>query len=144
MHPRHAAFVVLSLLSPSLAFGDELAGLFERLEEEYPGSNEGWTVAAISLRDYLVVGTATSIPFFLALFEDEDFMSGVYDTGFITPEWLSDCLEPPEEVVDTAIVASAIARFEADLALSSATPSASEASSAWKRAHRWKTYRRLS
>ena len=95
-----------------------------------------------ALRHYHVVGTSTSIPFFLALFEDADFLAGKYDTGFINEEWLSDKLEPDDSAVDLAIVASAIARFEADMQLSTKAPIATE--SAWKRASRWKSHKGVS
>jgi acetyl/propionyl-CoA carboxylase alpha subunit len=90
-----------------------------------------------ALLDYRLVGTPTSIPFFLATFEDERFLSGHYTTGFITREWLDAHLEPPEEVVDLAIVAAAVARLEADLSRQPEQAAAVE-SSAWKRTGRWR------
>jgi len=95
-----------------------------------------------ALKHYHLVGTSTSIPFFLALFDDPEFAAGQYDTGFITEQWLADKLEPSEAAVDLAVIASAIARFERDVHLSKKAPSATE--SAWKRAHRWKSHRGLS
>ena len=57
--------------------------------------------AGRALREYAILGTQTSIPFFLALFEDEGFRRGDYDTGFITQEWLEEQLagdaSPPDE-----------------------------------------------
>ncbi len=83
-----------------------------------------------ALEDYRIVGTPTSIPFFLALFQDPAFLAGKYDTGFITPEWLGEKLVPTPESVELAAVASAIVRFEAD---SASKPQASEGvGSAWK------------
>jgi acetyl-CoA carboxylase biotin carboxylase subunit len=81
-----------------------------------------------ALAEYHIVGVRTSIPFFLALFEDERFLRGEYDTGFITPEWLArlGAATPPEELAVTA----AIAHFEADRAR---RPPAASAPSAWKR-----------
>ncbi len=81
-----------------------------------------------ALTEYEIVGVRTSIPFFLALFEDERFLRGEYDTGFLTPEWLAEAIAPlaPE----TLAVAAAILRFEADLAR---RPSAPLSASAWKR-----------
>jgi acetyl/propionyl-CoA carboxylase alpha subunit len=95
-----------------------------------------------ALRHYHLVGTSTSIPFFLALLEDPGFLAGQYDTGFITDEWLADKLEPSEAAVDLAVIAAAIVRFEHDLNLRNSAPIALE--SAWKRAHRWKSHRGLS
>jgi acetyl-CoA carboxylase biotin carboxylase subunit len=67
-----------------------------------------------ALREYAVVGIPTSIPFFLAVLDDPGFRSGVYDTGFITPEWLAAHLAAAEGDVERAAVAAAIARFVAD------------------------------
>jgi acetyl-CoA carboxylase biotin carboxylase subunit len=86
---------------------------------------------ARALRDYRVVGTQTSIPFFLALFEDPNFLAGHYDTGFITPDWLADKLEPTAADVESALVTAVVARFERDLARRPAAASGGP-SSAWK------------
>ncbi|MCB9669363.1 MAG: acetyl-CoA carboxylase biotin carboxylase subunit [Alphaproteobacteria bacterium] len=89
-----------------------------------------------ALRNYRLVGTPTSIPFFLAIFEDADFLAGNYTTAFIRPEWLADRLEPAESTVDAALLASVIARFEADRSKRvEAAPGT--ATSPWKRAARW-------
>jgi acetyl/propionyl-CoA carboxylase alpha subunit len=84
-----------------------------------------------ALLDYRIVGTPTSIPFFLALFEDPHFLAGKYDTGFITADWLGEKLVPDAASIETAVVASAIVRFEADLARKPATSDGAVAS-AWK------------
>ncbi|MCB9676855.1 MAG: acetyl-CoA carboxylase biotin carboxylase subunit [Alphaproteobacteria bacterium] len=90
-----------------------------------------------ALQDYRVVGTPTSIPFFLATFEDPRFLAGHYTTGFITPEWLDANLEPPDATVDLAVAAAAIARLESELGRKA--PAAEGAiSSAWKRTGRWR------
>ena len=91
-----------------------------------------------ALKNYHLVGTSTSIPFFLALFDDPDFLEGRYDTGFISQAWLADKLEPPETAVDLALVATAIARFDRDSRVRS-DPSAT-ATSSWKRQQGWKRY----
>ncbi len=98
---------------------------------------EAITRCARALRDYAVVGIPTSIPFFLALFDDADFRAGRYHTGTLTPAWIEAHLPEPE-VSDAAILAAAIARFEAEAALAGG-PSASAGSdtSAWKRSFRW-------
>jgi len=90
-----------------------------------------------ALRNYRVVGTQTSIPFFLATFEDPSFLSGHYTTGFITPEWLAENLEPSEQTVETAVIAAAIARFESDLCKKPQATGGSEVST-WKRTARWR------
>jgi acetyl-CoA carboxylase biotin carboxylase subunit len=36
-----------------------------------------------ALAEYVVLGIATNVPFHLALFDDERFVAGEYDTGFI-------------------------------------------------------------
>jgi acetyl-CoA carboxylase biotin carboxylase subunit len=93
-----------------------------------------------ALNHYHVVGIPTSLPFFLALLEDEDFRAGDYSTAFITPEWLEENVRAPEGAAELASVAAAIARFEDDRRKQPA-PSTGGGGSAWKRAHRWKTQR---
>ena len=94
-----------------------------------------------ALHDYRVVGIPTSIPFFLALFEDEAFLAGEYDTGFITPEWLKANLQAPGADDPWPAIAAAIVKFEADRGTSSAAPTG-DATSPWKRVHRWNGLRR--
>jgi acetyl/propionyl-CoA carboxylase alpha subunit len=67
-----------------------------------------------ALADWHVVGVPTSIPFFLALLTDAEFLSGRYDTGFITPEWLDRRCRASQECEDLAVVAAAIVAFEED------------------------------
>jgi 3-methylcrotonyl-CoA carboxylase alpha subunit len=78
--------------------------------------DEALTRCRRALLEYRIVGIPTSIPFFLALFEDGAFRSGRYDTGFITADWLAEKLAPPAELAREVAVAAAIARFEADSA----------------------------
>lgn len=92
--------------------------------------------AKTALRNYRLVGTTTSIPFFLAVFEDEGFLAGDYTTAFIQPEWLADKLEPAAETLDVSVLASVIARHRADLAKKPDTPAGASIST-WKRAARW-------
>ncbi len=90
-----------------------------------------------ALQNYRLVGTPTSIPFFLATFEDPDFLKGDYTTAFISPEWLDAHLEPDDSVIDAGLAAAVIARFESDLnktVESSTTP----VESAWKRNVQWR------
>jgi acetyl-CoA carboxylase biotin carboxylase subunit len=90
-----------------------------------------------ALRHYRLVGTTTSIPFFLAIFDDEGFLAGDYTTAFIQPDWLDAKLEPAAETVDVGVLAAVIARYEADQARQ--VPAATgSAVSPWRRAARWK------
>ena len=93
-----------------------------------------------ALRDYHVVGVATSIPFFLALFEDSRFLAGQYDTHFIQPEWLEARLKPDDALLDLAVVASAVASFEADVKVVTDRPALED--SPWRRAARREGVRR--
>ncbi len=92
-----------------------------------------------ALRDYHLVGTPTSIPFFLALFEDEAFLKGEYTTGFITPEWLEANLPTPDAEREVGVIAAAIARFEADVAKVSTGESTSGAGGGWRQVHAWRS-----
>jgi acetyl-CoA carboxylase biotin carboxylase subunit len=91
-----------------------------------------------ALLDYHLVGVPTSIPFFLAVFDDPAFRKGVYDTGFITAEWLTKNLGAIDPAgLDDVLVAAAIARYRADEA---ARPVATAAGgSDWKRAGAWRS-----
>ncbi len=94
-----------------------------------------------ALRDYHIVGVPTSIPFFQAVFRDEAFLRGTYDTGFITPEWLdanlSEAGGAAPDALEDLLIAAAVARFEADV---QRKPQAGAQSgvSAWKRPHQWR------
>jgi len=94
-----------------------------------------------ALRHYHLVGTPTSIPFFLSLLDDPDFIAGRYDTGFITPEWLAGQLEPESGDLELAIVAAAIGAFERDLSLQSNGVDNGAPASNWKLVHRFKRLR---
>ncbi|MEZ4240411.1 MAG: acetyl-CoA carboxylase biotin carboxylase subunit [Myxococcota bacterium] len=89
-----------------------------------------------ALRDYHLVGVPTSIPFFLEVLDDPDFVAGTYHTGFITPEWLQEHLGAPD-VDDDLLALAAIARYQADSARAPAGAVAS--GSDWKRLHRWRS-----
>lgn len=95
-----------------------------------------------ALQDYRIVGIPTSIPFFLALFQDSGFREGHYDTGFITPEWLeAQVNDPSEDETELVNIAAAIAAYEAEKGKAPATSSGG-GGSAWKRAHHWNTLNR--
>ena len=90
-----------------------------------------------ALQDYHLVGVPTSIPFFLAVFEDPSFRAGRYDTGFITPQWLSDKLSPPQEL-DDLFIAAAVARYEQDSAKKNSAQGSSSGSD-WRRLGQWRS-----
>lgn len=91
-----------------------------------------------ALLDYHLVGVPTSIPFFLAVFDDARFRSGVYDTGFITADWLTEHLPPTDpSALDDVLVVAAIARYQQDAARTPAPSSAT--GSDWKRAGAWRS-----
>jgi len=92
-----------------------------------------------ALLDYPIVGIHTSIPFFLALFEDEAFQRGEYTTAFITPEWLDANLPAPSHG-EALAVAAALKRFASDAA--GAASESAPTTSAWKRSFRWAQHHR--
>ena len=94
-----------------------------------------------ALLEYRIVGIPTSIPFFLALLEDEPFRNGVYDTGFIREDWLRE--EAGRSPYDAKDIAVAAAIAQAELAAPAAAASdGGDGTSMWVRAHRWATMRR--
>jgi acetyl-CoA carboxylase biotin carboxylase subunit len=95
-----------------------------------------------ALKHYKVVGIPTSIPFFLAVLDDADFVAGKYSTAFIRPEWMADKVKPPAEAEEWAAVAAAIAKLEKDLAGQPAASGSAAPTSSWKWGHRWNTLRR--
>ena len=83
-----------------------------------------------ALLEYRVRGIATNVAFFRQLLSDSDFISGDYNTGFLTPErmesWPAD-YEPSE----VAAIAAAIAAFERDTAMKRPAD-AGQPSSPWR------------
>ena len=94
-----------------------------------------------ALKHYQIVGTPTSIPFFLALFDDPAFRAGRYTTGFITSEWLEAHLLPPDDLLEVGAITAAIARFEEDKRVAKGGSSSAESGSAWRQVHSWRSYR---
>jgi len=90
-----------------------------------------------ALLEYHIVGTATSIPFFLALFEDEAFQQGIYDTSFIRPEWLEGAFGAEEGPQTAAFIAAAVLAFERDGAQTSESETR-DVISAWRGLGQWK------
>ena len=58
-----------------------------------------------ALREFRITGIRTPIGFFRHVLSDEEFKSGVYDTGFLTPERLANFRAPRRDEV-AAIVAA--------------------------------------
>ncbi|MEC7947744.1 MAG: acetyl-CoA carboxylase biotin carboxylase subunit [Myxococcota bacterium] len=69
--------------------------------------------AARALREYRIRGVRTSIPFFRALLEDPDFVSGDYTTGYLDEDRM-ERLTTSERFDDVAVIAAAVAALERD------------------------------
>jgi acetyl/propionyl-CoA carboxylase alpha subunit len=69
-----------------------------------------------ALHEYRILGIQTSLPFFQALLDDEEFCSGVYDTGFLTAEKMTILTMEEESISDEILAAMAILQLERDLA----------------------------
>ncbi len=83
-----------------------------------------------ALNEYQILGIQTSIPFFQRLMEDDEFLSGIYDTGFLTPQKMS-ALTETSAVVDPKLVAAlAVIALEKDLSIKPAA--AAQSQSSWK------------
>ncbi len=83
-----------------------------------------------ALEEWHVVGVTTSIPFFLALFDDEAFKAGRYNTGWVTPERLAGMGKWTQAQLDEAAVLAAVLHVDAER---SRRPPARDAA-AWRRA----------
>ena len=86
-----------------------------------------------ALSEYRVQGIQTTIPFFQALLDDPEFLSGEYDTGFLTPAKM-EALAPKPSHLAVAELAALIAQFETDL--NTKPPSQPQATSKWKWSYR--------
>jgi len=86
-----------------------------------------------ALSEYRVQGIQTTIPFFQALLDDLEFLSGEYDTGFLTPAKM-EALAPNTNHLAVAELAALIAQFETDL--NTKPPSQPQATSKWKWSYR--------
>ena len=84
-----------------------------------------------ALREYRGRGILTSIPFFRALLVDPDFVSGDYDTGFLTPERMEK-LTVAARNDDVAFIAAAIAAFERDTEVKRPAQAGTSSGSQWK------------
>jgi len=84
-----------------------------------------------ALLEYRVRGIATNTAFFRQLLADEDFVSGEYHTGFLTPERMASW--PAEaDLSEVASIAAAIAAFERDNRMKRPTGGDSGSASQWR------------
>jgi acetyl-CoA carboxylase biotin carboxylase subunit len=92
-----------------------------------------------ALREFRITGIRTPIGFFRHVLADPEFKSGVYDTGFLTPERLANLNAPRRDSV--AAIVAAICQHRKDHApLRQAVAGAAE--SGWKRqARAWAVQR---
>ena len=84
-----------------------------------------------ALLEYRVRGIATNAAFFRQLLADEDFVSGDYHTGFLTPERMQGWPED-EDLSEVATVAAAIAAFERDNKMKRPSDGQHTQASAWR------------
>jgi len=82
-----------------------------------------------ALLEYRVRGIATNTAFFRQLLADPDFVSGHYDTGFLTADRMSGWPED-EDLSEVASIAAAIAAFERDGSLT--RPASAAKASPWR------------
>jgi acetyl-CoA carboxylase biotin carboxylase subunit len=107
------------------------------------GRNRDEAIARMkrALREFVVKGIKTSIPFHVAVMNNPVFLSGRFDTGFIDNEILSSgqgLREANAKELEVGVMLAAIAAFNRDRALAAraARPSGSSSDSAWKLAGR--------
>lgn len=90
-----------------------------------------------ALREYAIVGVETTIPFCLFVMENQRFIDGNFDTGFVAQEFSPDKLKHKEEAL--AAVAAAVHDFVRNRDTKShpvKTTSSSAKSNKWKWAGR--------
>ena len=87
-----------------------------------------------AIDEYVITGVATTLPFCKFVMQHEAFVSGKFDTHFVTkyfiPEFLAEA--PGEEELIAAIFAAEMINKRAGSALSDKKPSQPLKSSAWK------------
>ncbi|MEJ7848902.1 MAG: acetyl-CoA carboxylase biotin carboxylase subunit [Pyrinomonadaceae bacterium] len=90
-----------------------------------------------ALREYEVGGIKTTLPFFREVIEDEDFIAGRIDTGFIERFMQRrEVEETPESVRDMALIAAALAHSNRDAAPSGDAAKSAKIPSRWVMAGR--------
>ena len=89
--------------------------------------------------EYKISGIQTNIPFFKAVLADENFLSGEYDTGFLSTDKMGQLisdLDESREFDDLAMIVAAIAKTE-DLHRASPNQNPTQPSaSRWKWSYR--------
>jgi len=95
-----------------------------------------------ALREFVIKGIKTSIPFHRVVMDHPKFIEGHYDTGFIDAEILpagQTSLPPDAEEKEVAIMLAAIAAFKRDTdraGRATQAGSGAQTGSAWKLAGR--------
>lgn len=99
--------------------------------------------ARAAISEYKIVGTTTSLPFFLKLFDDAQFQKGIYNTGFINDEWISEQFsDGSSDVEDIHFVAAAVALHEENMRMASTQTQSSTRVSPWRRPQGWSSFTR--
>ena len=90
-----------------------------------------------ALMEYEIGGIKTTLPFFRQVMEDEEFMSGRLDTGFI-PRFVerNKKAEPARVTADMALIAAALSQTGTRLKAAAAAPAHSSRPSRWVAAGR--------
>lgn len=95
-----------------------------------------------ALFEYRIAGIKTSIPYFLQIFENEEFLSGNYTTSLI--ERIESVKKPnPEEFELVALLATGLRSMEMNGTGSKKSGEESGSGSNWKKFGRMKTLRRF-
>jgi acetyl/propionyl-CoA carboxylase alpha subunit len=99
--------------------------------------------ARAAILEYIIVGTTTSLPFFLSLFEDEAFQNGDYATDFISTEWIDENLGKASALSEDDLYIAAALEMAREVSGSHEAASGDgTGGSAWVRSHRWTTMNR--
>jgi len=61
-----------------------------------------------ALRDYVIQGIRTTIPFHRKVLQDPRFLSGALDTGFIGPDYMAGEAPPEDSLLEVALAAAAL------------------------------------
>ncbi len=88
-----------------------------------------------ALGEYHVGGIRTTIPFFLAVLADEEFVTGDIDTGFIAR--FLERQQPPEPDAEAEIVAMMAAALDYSSRIHAVSAPESKTISRWKRNGKW-------
>jgi acetyl-CoA carboxylase, biotin carboxylase subunit len=86
-----------------------------------------------ALREYVVLGVRTTLPFFERVLADPGFLAGAYDTGFVARLMAQPAPAAPEEQ-EMAAVAAAVRAYRDRRARVASVAQAPVAGAAWRRA----------